>query len=124
MKTGLRPRSTLISKRPRGAKPSMILLRQFAAQPGRTSSDGEVQAASATLPQSARVDDGNDEEVAISNVTIRGNQLHGETTNRGAIEHSPTITATRLCRRWLDCRHWRSCGGQHEAGANQDRSRF
>lgn len=30
----------------------------------------------------------------MSNVTIRGNQLHGEVTNRDAIEHSAPLTAT------------------------------
>ena len=29
----------------------------------------------------------------MSNVTIRGNQLHGEATNRDAIEDSATLTA-------------------------------
>lgn len=63
----------------------------FTTLPGPAPSDGDTHPAARIDSQPASDDD---DEIAISNVTIRGNQLHGEATNRDAIEHSATLTAT------------------------------
>ncbi|UJC79939.1 toll/interleukin-1 receptor domain-containing protein [Rhodococcus erythropolis] len=63
----------------------------FATLPASASSEANAQVAPETPSEPASDDD---DEIAISNVTIRGNQLHGEATNRDAIEHSATLTAT------------------------------